>query len=70
MSNINAQELRIGNLVNSIGELTIINAIQFYSDGYEYVSTLKSGVVTIDQIESVFFKYLQLAEPTKEEEND
>jgi len=47
-----ANELRIGNYVNRLGEPTIIEAIQ-KGVGIDYVSTPKSGVITINQIEPI-----------------
>ena len=45
-------ELRIGNYVNRLGEPTIIEAIQ-KGVGIDYVSTPKSGAITINQIEPI-----------------
>lgn len=47
-----AQELRIGNYVNRLGELTQIKAIQI-GDKIGYISTPKSGAITINQIEPI-----------------
>lgn len=49
-----ANELRIGNLVNRLGETTKITAIQTIDvGGIGYVSTLKSGAITTSQIEPI-----------------
>ena len=45
-------ELRIGNYVNRLGEPTIIESIQ-KGVGIDYVSTPKSGAITINQIEPI-----------------
>lgn len=51
---IKANELRIGSNVNRLGELTMIISIsQSSNDDMVYVSTKKTGVITIYQIEPI-----------------
>lgn len=51
---MNAKELRLGNLVNRLDKIEIINGItkgiEIY---YDFITTNKSGVITSNQIEPI-----------------
>lgn len=47
------KELRIGNLVNRLGIITVIRGISIDSDGMGYIHTPMSGIITINQIETI-----------------
>lgn len=49
-----ARDLRIGNLVNRLGEPTVINSVQITDNkDFGYVSTPLSGSITQNQIEPI-----------------
>ena len=50
---IQVNELRIGNYINRLGEITIIKSIQIGTNGIGYVYTPVSGAITLNQIEPI-----------------
>src|SRR5690606_25541353 len=50
---IKPEELRLGNLVNRLGKLTTIEAIQYNGLAVAYLSTPLSGAITSNQIEPI-----------------